>query len=356
MVVLKIQAKGLFNFKDLLVDLSYPKKISKSTIDSEHLDGYPNFRYKKAVILVGSNATGKTCLGRLIYNVSQYVNTGHEDYITKMAKGNASIDLFLVNDMPILFRLSVKLHNGHLSTSLYESKIGIKDSFENSEAGLKATIDNDIKAIKNRVGVLNCQFAYPEISNKLDITEENRDAFLKTLKCVIGTLDPTLKDVVISKEIDNSFIIKRGSDNIIIQDGKLLNKEVLSSGTIEGIDVALFIASMTSGVNKMYYCDEHFSFIHSDIEKRIFSIMVGKLKANEQLFFTTHNMDMLDLNVPKHTFAFFKRDVNNNPSIVFADSLLKRNTDSVKCAFENDLFESSPDLALLNELEAESNE
>ena len=203
MVVLKIQAKGLFNFKDLLVDLSYPKKISKSTIDSEHLDGYPNFRYKKAVILVGSNATGKTCLGRLIYNVSQYVNTGHEDYITKMAKGNASIDLFLVNDMPILFRLSVKLHNGHLSTSLYESKIGIKDSFENSEAGLKATIDNDIKAIKNRVGVLNCQFAYPEISNKLDITEENRDAFLKTLKCVIGTLDPTLKDVVISKEIDN---------------------------------------------------------------------------------------------------------------------------------------------------------
>ena len=36
---------------------------------------------------------------------------------------------------------------------------------------------------------------------------------------------------------------------------------------------------------------------------RIFGIMVDYLKENEQLIFTTHNTDMLDLNLPKHSFV-----------------------------------------------------
>ena len=93
---------------------------------------------------------------------------------------------------------------------------------------------------------------------------------LKTLRAVVGTLDPTLKDVSIAKDLKNSFVIRRGNEEIIIQDGKLLNREALSSGTVEGIDVAAFLASMRSDDNSFYYCDEHFSYIHSDIEKRIF--------------------------------------------------------------------------------------
>lgn len=353
MIVLRLKTNGMFNFKDFDLKLSYPKRIANSTIGEEHLKGYPNFRFKKAIVLVGSNATGKTCLGRLINSFAQFINTGHEDFITKIAKEKATLEITFVSKEPVLFKVCIYEKESKLHTELYESKIGLKDSYETVEQNLKLSIDNDIKAIQKRVGYLDCQFAYPEISKSLDITEENKDAFLKTLRCVIGTLDPSLKNVTISKEIDNSFIIKRGADTIIIQDGKLLNKELLSSGTIEGIDVALFMASMISKESKLYYCDEHFSYIHSDIEKRIFSIMVGKLKDNEQLFFTTHNLDMLELNVPKHTFAFLKRDFEGVSSVIFADALLKRNTDSVKCAFENDVFESAPDLTALDELEDE---
>ena len=351
MIILKIKANNVYNFRDFTLDFSYPKKIINSTIGDEYLEGYPNFRFKKAVILMGSSATGKTCLGRLISKIALCVNSKNGDHLKDIAKDNACVELCFLNGSPILYKLVFKITNGEFIIDLFENKIGKKDSFELAESGLKMTVSNDINAISKRIGFLECQFAYPEISNKLNISDENKSDFLKVLKCVIGTLDPTLKDVVVSKELDNSFIIKRKSDTVIIQDGILLNKELLSSGTIEGIDVALFIASMITKKQSFYYCDEHFSYIHTDIEKRIFSIMVGKLKNNEQLIFTTHNADMLDLNVPKHTFAFLKRNPDGSPFAVFADSLLKRNTDSVRSAVENDLFESTPDLSLLNELE-----
>ena len=81
--------------------------------------------------------------------------------------------------------------------------------------------------------------------------------------------------------------------------------------------------------------------------------MVERLGRNEQLIFTTHNMDMLDLNLPKHAFAFMRKEIDEgeyNVSIIFASEILTRNTDSVKCAMENDVFRSIPDTSLIDEL------
>ena len=83
-------------------------------------------------------------------------------------------------------------------------------------------------------------------------------------------------------------------------------------------------------------------------------LMVERLGKNEQLIFTTHNTDMLDLNLPKHAFAFMRKKINEgeyNVSVTFASEILKRNTDSVKCAMENDAFRSLPDASLLDELD-----
>ena len=82
--------------------------------------------------------------------------------------------------------------------------------------------------------------------------------------------------------------------------------------------------------------------------------MVERLGRNEQLIFTTHNTDMLDLNLPKHTFAFLRKEIDEGEykvTVTFASDILKRNTDSVKCAMENDVFRSLPDASLLDELE-----
>lgn len=218
------------------------------------------------------------------------------------------------------------------------------------------TINEDFKKLKKAVGPLEYRFAYPEIESSLRVSDVDKKALLKMLRAVIGTLDPTMTDVSVAKDLKNSFIIRRRGREIIIQEGKLLNREMLSSGTAEGIDVSLFLASMLSHKNCFYYCDEHFSYIHSDIEKIIFGLMIEILGRNEQLIFTTHNADMLELNLPKHAFAFMRKEIDDGEykvSVTFASDILKRNTDSVKCAMENDVFASLPDTSLLDELEVE---
>ena len=102
------------------------------------------------------------------------------------------------------------------------------------------------------------------------------------------------------------------------------------------------------------YCDEHFSYIQSDIEKMIFTLMMERVQNNEQMIFTTHNTDLLELNLPKHSFVFLRKELedgNYRVSAMSASDVLKRNTDSVKCAMENDVFASLPDLSMLAELD-----
>ena len=85
--------------------------------------------------------------------------------------------------------------------------------------------------------------------------------------------------------------------------------------------------------------------------------MVERLEGNSQLIFTTHNTDMLSLNLPKHSFAFMKNEIDEGKymvSITFASDILKRNTDSIKCAMENDIFDSLPDDTLLDSLEVDT--
>lgn len=133
----------------------------------------------------------------------------------------------------------------------------------------------------------------------------NGDYRLQRLSAVIA---PKQTEVVIQYKDAEIFIIRRGDTEIIIQDGKLLNRDVLSSGTAEGIDVAMFLAAMIARESTFYYCDEHFSYIQSDIEKRIFGIMLERIGANEQLIFTTHNTDIIRNAVENDVFASLPQD------------------------------------------------
>ena len=83
------------------------------------------------------------------------------------------------------------------------------------------------------------------------------------------------------------------------------------------------------------------------------SIMIEKLTGSKQLFFTTHNTEILDMQLPKHTFTFLKKDVRDIDlpiKCIHAEQYLKRNTDSLKNAVENDLFCTAPELHKLYEI------
>ena len=361
MIVMDLTLNNIFGFGDFHINFSYPKKIVNSIIENEHLAGRPNFRYKKAVILMGANATGKTSLGKALLRIFKFIGSGNTALLFEMTApdtiGSFCIDF--INAGHVLHRLSAAIDGKTESITLTHAytEIGEKDTYEKCAKRLDEggeSIDADPKKLKKRFGELSYRFAYPEIESTLKISGIRKDVLLRTLKAVIGTLDPTLTDVSVSKDLRDSFIIRRKGAEIIIQDGKLLNREILSSGTAEGVDIAIFLAAMLSDPKCFYYCDEHFSYIQTDIEKRIFGIMLDNLKENEQLIFTTHNTDMLDLNLPKHSYAFLRKTVVDDKchvSVMYASDILKRNTDSIRCAGENDMFSSLPDDSLLDTLE-----
>ena len=63
-----------------------------------------------------------------------------------------------------------------------------------------------------------------------------------------------------------------------------------------------------------------------------------------------HNTDILEMQLPMHTFTFLKKDKNNidtTITCISADQYLKKNTDSLKNAVDNDLFCTAPELSKL---------
>ena len=360
MIVLNLELKGIYRFDDFHINFSYPKKIVNSIIEHEHLKGRERFRYKKAVILMGANATGKTSLGKALLRIFGYISDGNPSPLFDMsADNNGYFCIDFVNGDYRLQRLAVRIDalNEDIDIRYQTADIDTMDSYEKCVKKLKdQTVEATSKPLKKLVGNIQYRFAYPEIEKSLKLTGANKKVLLKTLHAVIGTLDPTLQDVRLSKDLKDTFIIRRGGTEIIIQEGKLLNRDILSSGTAEGIDVAMFLAAMATRESSFYYCDEHFSYIQSDIEKRIFGIMMDRIGENEQLIFTTHNTDMLDLNLPKHSYVFLRKHLEDGiyqVSAVSASDVLKRNTDSLRSAVENDVFASLPQDSLLDELEME---
>lgn len=156
-------------------------------------------------------------------------------------------------------------------------------------------------------------------------------------------MDPSISSVNRIEELKNAFVIKMVDKSIIIQDGKMVNDSLLSSGTKAGLDIASIVSSIKLGTHSLYYCDEKFSYVYSDIEIGFLSLMINELKPNSQLFYTTHNLDILDLPLPKHSFNFLKKD-DQGISIVNVATCLKKNTDSLRNAVDNDLFSVAPRL------------
>ena len=360
MIVLDLKLNGIYGFDDCSINFTYPKKLVKSIIGSEHLEGRERFRYKKINILMGTNATGKTSLGRALLKIFNYINTGNEALLFEMAtEEHAEFQIDFVNTGFTMHRLAGSINKAEEKIDIrYASvDIGAMDFYERCVDKLKdrtEEIADSRLGLKKYVGEIHFRFAYPEIAHSMQTAGTDKTILLRTMRAVLPTLDPTLTDITELKGAKDTFLIKRRGAEILIQEGKLLNREVLSSGTAEGIDVSVFLASMMSKDGMFYYCDEHFSYIHSEIEKSIFGLMMERIRSNEQLIFTTHNMDMLDLNLPMHSYTFLKKeeaDGDYKVSAISASEILKKNTDSVRIAMDNDMFGTLPDLSRLDELD-----
>ena len=358
MLVLNLELDNLFGFEDFKINFSYPKKIENSSIKDEFLKDRPNFRYKKVNILLGANSTGKTSIGKAMMAIFNFLNKKEiialTQYIRDIEKEMSfSID-FILDSKNILYRVNLKYkkENEKIDLDLYKADILKNDSYETTiEKFKKLNLENEnyIEVLDKLKKVSGWLFTYPEQgSNFLKSNSEVMD--VKIFENILKTLDPSIEKVRKLDEVKNSYILTLKGEDLIIQDGEFVKKNnILSSGTKAGLDIAYIMSAIKKNTNVFYYCDEKFPYIHSDVEKAILSLMIDFLKPNTQLFFTTHNLEILDMNLPIHCFTFLKK--REKIEVIYASKYLSNKDNFSEEIIKNDIFNVAPYLDLIYELE-----
>lgn len=364
MIIMDIKVDNLYALRKFHMNMSYPKRIVDSTIPGEYLAEKPNFRYKKVNIIMGGNATGKTSLGKLLMIFANYFKDGNYHYFTNIVNDKrkaAVLTIDFVTNKEIFYRFNLCIdekEKGNYQESdvhihIYYTNIGKKDNYE---ACAKRIDEKKCRETTyDKINTSGWYFSYPQDAwkNKTYSSIENDDNYLYILEQTLKTLDPSINEVIKVSEVDNTYAIKLNNRSVIIQNGKIADTEILSSGTKAGLDISYIIASLVCDKHDLYYCDELFSYVNSDVEKACLSIIIEKLTEKKQLFFTTHNTDILDMQLPKHSFTFLKKEGDDGElciKCINAAEYLKRNTDSLKNAVENDLFCTTPKLHRLYEI------
>lgn len=360
MIIMNLKIDNLLLFNNFEINLSYPKKIVDSSIPEEHLSNHTNFRYKKFIVLMGANATGKTALGRILMGICNFIHKKEYQSIVGLIENNnksAGFEMdFVVNEN--LYRISAKIapvaetsyDSEHISVSVKNVKILSKDSYETCSKKLDEQVCKENSSYINeleKIPPLTWMFEYPFASDGKQrvVNPVDDNSYHTYLKKVLNALDPRINDVVKVPEAEGTYIILRDSKPIIISKGELKNPEQLSSGTQDGIGVANVIATMKLHACDFYFCDEKFSHIHSEMEKAFLSLFVDLLGPDEQMIYTTHNSDVLEMNLPFHSYAFMRRnEYDNMISCVYASDYIKKNDVSLKNAVENDIFSAIPDV------------
>ena len=358
MIVLNLELDNLFGFEDFKINFSYPKKVENSSIKDEFLKDRSNFRYKKVNILLGANSTGKTSIGKAMMAIFNFLNKKEiiaiSQYIRNIKKEiSFSID-FILDGKNILYRanLKYKKENEKIDLDLYKADILKNDSYETTiEKFKKLNLENEsyIEVLDKLKKVSGWLFTYPEQgSNFLKSNSEVMD--VKIFENILKTLDPSIEKVRKLDEVKNSYILTLKGEDLIIQDGEFVKKNnILSSGTKAGLDIAYIMSAIKKNTNVFYYCDEKFPYIHSDVEKAILSLMIDFLKPNTQLFFTTHNLEILDMNLPIHCFTFLKK--REKIEVIYASEYLSNKDNFSEEIIKNDIFNVAPYLDLIYELE-----
>lgn len=363
MIIMDLKIDNFFVFKEFHMNMAYPKKIVNSYIPNEHLKGRNNFRYKKVNILMGGNATGKTSIGKMMMALCNFIKRddvhGLMETIADSSK-EATISVDFVGDIFKMYRLNIKIipsKDSEKAPQILACKreviIAEKDRYETCAQkidNMPLKYNEKYREEMDGIEPIGWMLTYPFDASEKKAKFPDESAFVKVLDYTLRSLDPAIVSVGKSKEVDSTYIIHFDSEDLLVQNGEVIRKNILSSGTKAGIDIASLIFSIYQGECGFYYCDEKFSYIHSELEKAFLATMIHGLKDNAQLFFTTHNSDILDMPLPKHSFTFLKKEMcDREPLIkcVYASDYLKRSTDSVHNAVDNDLFSIAPGVELV---------
>lgn len=139
-------------------------------------------------------------------------------------------------------------------------------------------------------------------------------------------------------------------DHITVPDGDLSRCEKkLSHGTFEAINFIQCLDDLYHRDNSIFYIDEQMAHMHSELEAYFIRKAILMKPQNTQLFFTTHNLTIFDLNIPHNDFLFFNRTDDGYTDTVYPTDVLNKNDRNLKGYYENDRFGGLPDYTVMDD-------
>lgn len=381
MIFLNVALRNIYMFQDAKLDLTYPRKLPSSTVEDEWLEDFPKINFKRVLILSGANASGKTVFGKTLCMINNYIsgrNINQESNWLDLKKVMfdkkklASFEVeFLTTETSQAHKLSATFDQDGLVEESYtcidlqknEPQSAMYKRLSSSEptSYYHKTKDNHdiINAGFSSVAVSQGKMKVPSKWNyrlcEVDNTSGSQGKITahntNIIKTFLSAFDSSITKVK-SIAAESYKIEFSNGEHALIDKGKLLDPDRLSRGTHEAIDIAMFYEAMKNesfGESSTFYLDEMLAYSHTEAEQSILNLLIDTLPRHSQLFYSTHNYDILDMNLPVHSHVFLKKD-EYSEFIQPEKQGFNQNDRSLLGYVKNDVFGTLPNMDAINNL------
>lgn len=371
MIFTRIAIDNLFSFKNFELDLSIKKRLKNSSIPDECLAGREKVLFRKICILTGGNASGKTSLGKVLNYIQNFISKPYYD-ISKLSEFSYSneneikiaVEFIFPNDY-LFHNLEIFIYQGQIKMNYQSIFIGKNDSIIKLRKKIIEKKENDLTHQSNeeiRKKLANsAKFGWYYLFSQSHDEKHAinvKDLKKNVLEKILKTFDPSIDKVSELKKEENelnAFQIefKNGDKAILDLEGKATNRERFSKGTYDALQLSAFVSRIISDYSSdypdTYFLDEKMAFAHSELEQVILNLMISLLGRHSQLFYTTHNYDILDLNLPVHSYVFLRKN-SEFTECIQPEKIFKKNDRRLLGYVKNDFFRTLPDVSAINEL------
>ena len=384
MIISRIACDNFYMFKDFTLDLTYEKAIKHSLADGDILFKGSKIKVRKNLILLGANASGKTTFGKLLCMILNFVHgksLDGDDFKFSEAQYDKKCDSyfeieFIVDDVAYL----VKAHFRNSSLQHEEVRqLKIRPSYNVKKLREKLVSSEPLSLYdaddqKLNIGFKSFAFSVSKSEKLKDIqdkitfwflfstpisrtTQHFTEVDISFLNKLITVVDNSIKDIkrLCAEGEDkptNSYQIRfKNGEIVTVPNGNLnICGARLSHGTFETIDFIFSLSALMKGSTSLLYIDERLSHMHSELEAYLVRQAFLKKPLNAQIFFTTHDTELLDLNIPVTSYIAFRRNNEGFNDTVRLSDKMNKNDRHVKHYYENDYFGVLPDYSVLDKV------
>lgn len=382
MYILSLECDNMYMFKNFRIDFTYSRK-GKHFLAADDLVFPDTAIYvRKKIVIMGGNAAGKTTFGKLIWDIYNVIlaRAGAED--TKKHLENARYDKKRPAKFIVEMAFGEEVHSisvaydkdGFVETTIRCAQVQPRDNIRGVRERLK-----EEKAVKATCTKLQNDFIshftsdeklakYREYySDKLKrcfdfiisgVVSFNRpvltEGFVDRIRNFLPVIDNSIDRIVDYEAKDNkthiklyTIVFKNGEELAMVDAQQILGTDRLSHGTNESIGLMAFLENLRNSSGGVKYLDEKMAHMHAELEKYL-AFKMFTIARKDQLFITTHNTELLTLNLPSNAFMIFRRNEEGFNEAFFTNEKMNKNDRDLKNYYDNDYFGALPNYSELD--------